>query len=171
MGDNIKIANPQGASMAAKVRRLRPKRHERIAEALQLVLELPLEPPVRAKLTDALSSYAPKPWPYVMLSRERALEIQRRILVGARPGVTLSVWMAALGYAAYGTGEIEATRQELAEQAGTTAGEVSRALARLAELGALLRTGHGRYMVHPSAAWTGSLASRDAAERKLEVVE
>ena len=34
-------------------------------------------------------------------------------------GVTLNVWLAALGYAAYGTGMIEATRQELAEQAGT----------------------------------------------------
>jgi hypothetical protein len=55
--------------MAAKVRRLRPKAHDRIAEALQLVLEPPpeLEPPARAALNDTLSSYAPTPWP------ERAL--------------------------------------------------------------------------------------------------
>jgi hypothetical protein len=157
--------------MAAKVHRLRPKAHDRIADALQLVLELPLEPPVRAKLADALSSYAPKPWPFVMLSREQAREIQRRILDGARPGVTLSVWLAALSYAAHGTGEIEATRQELAEQARTNEDEVSRALSRLVELGALLRTGRGRYMVHPAAAWSGPLASREAAERKLTPVE
>jgi hypothetical protein len=159
--------------MAAKVRRLRPKRHDRIAETLQLALELPLtlSPSTRAELTDALSRFAPKPWPYVMLSRERALEIQRRILDGARPGVTLAVWMAALGYAAYGTGEIEATRQQLAEQARTNEREVSRALSRLVALGALVRTERGKYMLHPSTAWNGPLAGREAAARKLEVVE
>ena len=79
--------------MAGKVHRLRPKRHDRIADALQLVLELPLElePPLRAKLTDALSGYAPKPWPYVMLSREQAREIVCRINAGPRPGTTLAV--------------------------------------------------------------------------------
>jgi hypothetical protein len=164
--------------MAAKVRRLRPKAHDRIAEALQLVLELPLElePSARAKLTDALSSHAPKPWPYIMLSREQAREIQGRILDGPRPGATLAVWMlavwmAALSYAAYGTGEIEASRQELAKLSRIDADEVSRALSRLVKLGALLRTERGRYMVHPSVAWHGPLASRDAAERKLAPVD
>ena len=159
--------------MAAKVRRLRPKAHDRIAETLQLALELPLtlSPSTRAELTDALSTYAPQPWPFVMLSREQAREIQRRILNGARPGVTLSVWMAALSYAAHGTGEIEATRQQLAEIAGTNEREVSRALSRLVGLGALTRTARGRYMVHPAVAWSGSLADRAAAERKLVPVD
>jgi hypothetical protein len=159
--------------MAAKIRRLRPKAHDRIAETLQLALELPLplSPSARAELTDALARYAPKPWPYVMLSREQAREIQRRILNGARPGVTLSVWMAALSYAAHGTGEIEATRQELAALAGTNEDEVSRALSRLVKVDGLLRTERGRYIVHPSAAWSGSLSAREAAERKLEPVD
>jgi hypothetical protein len=159
--------------MTAKVHRLRPKRHDRIAEALQLVLELPLElePPVRAKLTDTLSSYAPKPWPYVMLNRTVAGDIQRRIVAGPRPGTTLSVWLAALFYAEYGSGKIEASRQQLAEQAGTNPVEVTRALSRLVELGALTRTGHGRYMIHPSVAWHGPLAGREAAARKLEPVD
>jgi hypothetical protein len=34
-----------------------------------------------------------------------------------------------------------------------------------------LRTGRSRYMVHPSAAWNSSLTTREAAERKLTVVE
>jgi hypothetical protein len=157
--------------MGAKVSRLRPKAHDRIADALQLTLELPLSRAARAELTDALSSYAPKPWPYVMLSREQAREIQRRINAGPRPGTTLAVWMAALSYTAHGTGEIEATRQELAALAATNEDEVSRALSRLVKLGALLRTSRGRYMIHPSAAWSGSLASREAAERKLEPVD
>ena len=157
--------------MAAKVRRLRPKAHDRIADALQLVLELPLGATARSELTDTLSSYAPQPWPYVMLSREQAREIQRRINAGPRPGVTLNVWMAALSYAAYGTGEIESTRQELAKLAGTDADKVSRALSRLVALGALVRTERGKYMLHPSTAWNGPLAGREAAARKLEVVE
>jgi hypothetical protein len=154
--------------MAAKVHRFRPRGHDWIAEALQMVLdELPLGHAARSELTHALSSHAPKPWPYVMLSIQQAREIQRRINAGPRPAATLAVWMAALSYAAYGTGEIEATRQELAELAGTNEREVSRALSRLAELGALLRTGRGRYMIHPTAAWNGPLAGRKAAERKL----
>jgi DNA-binding transcriptional ArsR family regulator len=157
--------------MAAKVRRLRPKAHDRIAEALQLVLELPLGTAARSELTDTLSSYAPEPWPYVMLSRLQARQILRRISAGERPGVTATVWMAALSYAVHGSGEIAATRQELAELAGTSEREVSRALSRLVELGALLRTGRGRYMVHPAAAWSGPLTSREAAERKLTPVE
>jgi CRP-like cAMP-binding protein len=157
--------------MAAKVRRLRPKAHDRIAEALQLVLELPLGTTARSELTDTLSSYAPTPWPYVMLSRLQAREILRRISAGERPGITATVWMAALSYAAHGTGEIEATRQQLAEIAGTNEREVSRALSRLVKLGGLLRTERGRYAVHPSAAWNGPLASREAAARKLEPVE
>jgi CRP-like cAMP-binding protein len=157
--------------MAAKVRRLRPKRHDRIADALQLTLELPLSRAARAELTDALSGYAPEPWSYVMLSRQQAREILRRISAGERPGITATIWLAALSYAAYGSGEIEATRQELAKLAGTNEREVSRALSRLVDLGALVRTGRGRYMIHPSAAWNGPLTSREAAARKLEPVD
>jgi DNA-binding IclR family transcriptional regulator len=63
------------------------------------------------------------------------------------------------------------TRQQLAEQAGTNPVEVTRALSRLVELGALTRTGHGRYTIHPSVAWHGPLASRETATRKLEPVD
>jgi CRP-like cAMP-binding protein len=154
--------------MAAKVRRLRPKAHDRIADALQMVLELPLGPAARSELADALSSYAPTPWPYLMLNRQQAREIVRRINAAPRPGTTLGVWIVALSYAAHRTGEIEATRQELAAQLGIDADEVSRALSRLVGLGALTRTARGRCMVHPAVAWSGSLADRAAAERKLE---
>ena len=152
-----------------EVRRLRPKGHDAAARALQLMLELPLglRPETRADLTDALSCYSPEPWPYVMLSRPQARAILQRINQGPRPGVTLAVWMAALSYAAYGTGEIEATRQQLAEVAGTTEGEVSRALSRLVEIGALIRATRGRYQLHPKAAWAGSLADRERAERQV----
>jgi hypothetical protein len=69
MGGTNSSRDPQGRGMAAKVHRLRPKRHDRIAEALQLVLELPLEPPARTALTDALSTYSPTVWVFTMLNR------------------------------------------------------------------------------------------------------
>jgi CRP-like cAMP-binding protein len=149
----------------AQVRRLRPKSHDRAAQVLQLMLELPLvlTPTTRAELTDALSSYAPEPWPYVMLSREQARIVVRMINEGPRPGVALGVWMVALSYAAYGTGEIEATRQQLAEFACTTERGVSRALSRLEQIGALIRTGRGHYALNPAVAWSGPLASREQA--------
>jgi CRP-like cAMP-binding protein len=151
------------------ITRLRPKQHDRTAEAIQRVLELPLQlsPDVRAQLSSALSSYSPEPWYFIMLNREQGLAIQRKINEGPRPGVTLNVWMAVLGYTEYGTGEIQATRKQLALQAGTTAAEVSRALSRLVEIGALIRTDRGRYALNPAAAWSGSLASREQAAQKL----
>lgn len=153
------------ASPRGDVQRLRPKAHDRIADVLQAALELPLplSPGARAELTGALSSYHPKPWPYVMLSLERGRDIQRQITAGERPGTTLGVWMAALSYAAHGTGMIEASREQLAELAGTTPQEASRALASLVRIDALIRVGRGRYALHPGAAWNGSLAARKQA--------
>jgi hypothetical protein len=159
--------------MAAKVRRLRPKRHDRIADALQLVLELPLdlEPQARTKLADALSTYAPSPWPFFMVSRTEARDVLYRIVGGPRPKATLAVWVVAMTYAMPKTGVIEATREQMATVARVDVAEVSRALARLATMGALVRLSRGRYMVNPNVAWSSSLDDRKAAARKLEVVE
>lgn len=100
---------------------------------------------------------------YVMLSRERSREILRRITAGERAGVTLAVWEASRSYAQYNTGEIEATREQIAELAGTTPREVSRALSRLTEIKALVRRARGKYALHPASAWAGSLQARELA--------
>ena len=163
----------------AQIRRLRPKSHDRAAQALQLMLELPLvlTPATRSELTDALSSYKPEPWLYTMIHREQSRLILRRIMAGPRRAVTLAVWNAALSYARWGSGEIDATREQLAQDAATTPDEVSRALVHLArpEIGALVRLKHGAYMLNPAIAWSGSLASREAAEQaevpKLRLLE
>lgn len=154
--------------MGAKVHRLRPKAYDRVADAVQLALELPLGPAARSELSDALSSYAPRAWPFVMLNRKVAGDIQRKIVAGERAGTTLSVWLAALFFAEYGSGRIAASRQQLADQAGTNPVEVTRALSKLVTLGALMRTERGRYSLHPSVAWHGPLSSREAAERGVD---
>jgi hypothetical protein len=158
--------------MAAKIHRLRPKRHDRVAEALQLVLELPLdlEPPLRVKLADALSTFTPSDWPFFMVSRAEARDLLYRIVGGPRPKATLAVWVVAMSYAEPKTGVVEATREQIAAVARTEVAEVSRALSRLADLGALVRLSRGRYMVNPAASWVGPLINREAAVRKLEPV-
>jgi hypothetical protein len=158
---------PQGKTVAT-IRRLRPKQHDRTAEAIQMVLDLPLplSPDVRGLLTDALSSYAPEPWFYIMLNREQARAIMAEINAGPRPHAVLRTWNAALTYAAYGTGEIEATREQLATVAAVRRQDVSRALSRLVEIGALIRTGRGHYALNPAVAWSGTLASREQAAQR-----
>lgn len=54
----------------------------------------------------------------------------------------------------------------LATVAGISRQVVSRALARLVEIGAFIRTGYGRYAINPAVAWSGSLASREQAVQK-----
>lgn len=108
-----------------------------------------------------------KPWHYVMISRERGREILREIVSGARPGVTLSVWEAVRLRAQWNTGVIEASVAELAEDAGTVTNEVYRALSRLVEIGALIRTGRGRYALNPDVAWLGTQGSRESAKVDL----
>lgn len=151
------------------IHRLRPRIHDRTADALQLMLELPLplSEGTRNELTEALSSYLPEPWVYVMLSREQGRAIQRLINEGPRPGVTLNVWLAALSYAEYGSGEIKASRKVLAEQADTTTVEVSRALNRLVDIGGLVKVGWGKYALNPKAAWSGTLQGRERAVLQL----
>src|SRR3954451_20798478 len=95
-------------------------------------------------------------WPYLMLSPQQSRLILRRIVTGPRSGNTLAVWEAARSYAEWNTGQIVATVAQLAEDAGTTPTEVYRALSQLVEVGALVRTGRGRYALNAKVAWFGT---------------
>ena len=103
-----------------------------------------------------------------MLSREQSRIILKRIVNGTRPGTTLAVWEAARSYAEWNTGRIAATVPEIAEAAGAPTGETYRALSQLVEVGALIRTARGRYSLHPAAAWSGCLVSRNTALTLVE---
>lgn len=155
---------------AAEVHRLRPRPLDRAAGDAQLVIRVDPEraDAVLRAVNDALASLGSEPWDFVMLNREQSARLLRQILAGPRPGVTLAVWNACLIRAAYGTGTIDASRDDLAELAQTTPGEVSRAMALLCRLGALGKSGPARYMLSPELAWRGSQATRAAAVRKRE---
>ena len=100
----------------------------------------------------------------LLIGRRENQIILDKISHGPRPRVTLQVWWAALACAAPDTGAIQATQQQLAEQAGTTETGVNRALSQLTQIGALTRIAPGRYALNPRA---GSLASREQAAQKL----
>jgi hypothetical protein len=161
--------------MAAKVTRMRPKRHDAICESIQLVLDLPLDLPqlARDSLADALGRFAPpETWSFAMLNPDQQRLVLKAINRGEKPALTLRVWHVAISHIRYDTGEIMAGRERLAEDADTNPDEVSRALNRLAEIGALLKLRRGRYAINPHVGWTGDLvkrqeAAKDAPELRL----
>jgi hypothetical protein len=159
--------------MAAKVTRMRPKRHDAICESIQLVLDLPLglSQGVRDSLADALGRFAPpETWSFVMLNPDQQRLVLKAIDNGPRPLTTLKVWNAAISHIRYDTGEIMAGRERLAEDAGIVPEEASRAMTRLAEIGALLKLRRGRYAINPHVGWTGSQTARQVAAQITPVL-
>jgi DNA-binding transcriptional ArsR family regulator len=164
--------------MTAKVVRLRPKRHDAVAEALQLALDMPLElrPSTRDDLAEALGRYQPPPesWTYTMINPDQLRTVLRLINACPLPSTTLRVWTASASHVREGSGEIMAGRDRLAADAGISPQHTSRALSLLTEMGVLIRLRPGRYAINPHVAWNGSLATRETAARKtpqLRVVE
>jgi CRP-like cAMP-binding protein len=158
--------------MAARIHRLlRKDRHEMSAAIRLLLLQGSLGPTVRLALLELLQTIEPDPWVYFMSNPISHREIVRRIARGERPGVTIVVWNIVLTYAEFGTGEIKASRQQIAEDAGTSVMSVSRAMNRLVEIGALVKEGHGRFVMNPHINWIGPLDERRKKATELKVVE
>jgi hypothetical protein len=89
--------------------------------------------------------------------------ILAKISRGPRPHATLRVWNATLAHAAPDTGALEVSATQLARVVGVNPPEIYRALSRLVEIGALVRTAPGCYALNPRA---GLLASREQAAQK-----
>src|SRR4051812_14068661 len=159
--------------MAAKVTRMRPKRHDAICESIRLALDLPLglKQASRDDLAEVLGRYAPpEQWVFVMLNPDQQRLVIKAINNGVRPLTTLKVWSVAVSHIRYDTGEIMAGRARLAEDAETTPEEASRALNQLVEIGALLKIRRGRYAINPHVGWTGSLVKQQDAAKHVPPV-
>ena len=96
----------------------------------------------------------------LLIGQRETRIILAKISRGPRPHATLRVWNAALAHAAPDTGALEASGTQLATFAGISPQAVSRALARLVEIGALIRTGPGRYALNPRLPARSPAASR-----------
>jgi hypothetical protein len=161
--------------MAAKVTRLRPKRHDVICESIQLALDMPLglRQETRDDLADALGRFAPpETWSFVMLNPDQQRLVLKAINRGEKPALTLRVWNAAISHIRYDSEqkEIMASCRRLAEDADTNAKEVYRAMTRLTEIGAVLKLRPGRYAINPHVGWTGDLVKRQEAAKHVPPV-
>ena len=162
----------------ATITHLRPKRHDVVLDALQLVLDFAdhykLDQVTRDGLAGAVGKLAPpEKWGFVMLNPDQQTIVMRAIKGGPRPNETLWVWNACIRFIAYDRdGEIAASQKQISETADVCISDTSRALSRLVDIGVLIRTGRGRYRVNPHVGWSGPLhkreiASKDAPKLKL----
>ena len=158
------------------VTRLKPKRHDVIVEALNLVLDYgdhyDLDQHTRDGLAAVVGKLAPpEKWGFVMLNPIQQRAVMRAIKSGPRPNETLWVWNACIGYIAYDRdGEIMARQKQIAEAADISVTNTSTALSRLVDIGVLIRTGRGRYKVNAHAAWSGPLHKREIAAKDQQPV-
>ena len=113
---------------------------------------------------------------FTMITNEQFRYVSKEIQKCRDVATTYAVWNAALTYVRQDTGEILATRKQLAEDAGTNTDEVSRAMGALSNIGAIIKAKRGRnvvYNVNPYVAWNGSEGARIAASKgdpKLRLV-
>jgi DNA-binding IclR family transcriptional regulator len=102
-----------------------------------------------------------------MVSPNQLQRILAAINAGPDSGNVLRVWTAVMCFVQFGTKEIMARRAKLAETAGISPQEVSRAMTRLTEIGALVRLRPGRYAINPHVIWTGDLVQRQEAAKTV----
>lgn len=159
-----------------KIERLKPKRHDAVVEALQLVLDFgdhyELDQHTKDGLAAAVGKLAPpEKWGYVMLNPDQQRAVLLAIDEGPKPHTTLKVWQAVISFIAYDRdGEIMASRDQVATAANVSAAHTSTAMSRLVEIGALIRIKPGRFRVNPFVGWSGPLHKRELAAKETAPV-
>jgi len=138
----------------------------------QYAFDLELSPEARAELDNALYRVTETPgrrWLFVMINPEQFRFVTKAIQGVDKPDVTLRTWIAAITYIRMDSGEIVASRDQLAEDAGTTVQEISRAMGELSKIGAIVRLRRGRrtaYFFNPNVGWNGGEGARQEAAKE-----
>ena len=145
---------------------------EKIRAVRQLALDLNLNEEAFSELDNALQYWLAKKsnerWLFVKISQEQFRYIVQAIHNCRNVATTLSVWNILITYMHMDTGEIVATRKQIAKDAITNVNEVSRALSELSKIGAIIRQRHGHkiaYFINPYIGWNGSEDTRQAASK------
>ena len=126
-------------------------KREQAAAFRQLAFEFELPDDVRVEIDNAIYRLTEKPgerWLFVKISPEQFRHVTKAIRSCSKPAITLSVWTAAITYMRQDTGEILATRIQLAEDSGTNHIEVSRAMTALTKIDAILKHRRGQRVVY-----------------------
>jgi len=137
----------------------------------QLAFDFDLSEDVRAEIDNALYKLTEdhgERWLFVKISPNQWLAVMKATQCVERPDLTFRIWNAAVIHARQDTGEVLATRSELAGDAGTHPDHVSRAMTALTKIGAIIRTRRGQRVVYLSILlWAGTAASaRDRRRSK-----
>jgi hypothetical protein len=175
----------EGQEMAAHIVKLRTRpqrlRAEQAGPIRQYVLGLEgVDERVKGVIIAAIDrvSTPESEWPFVMINPAQNKYVVAAIVREAvRPKIAVQVWATVMDYMRRDTGEIVATRHQLAEEVGTRPDNISEALRDLCKVGALLRQEDGarfRYFVNPHVGTHLTGVARDKAQAtapKLATVE
>jgi len=168
--------------MAAQLIKLRTKadrlKAEQAKSIRQFVLDFP-DLPERA-VSEIVASIdrqtaSKSGWTFIMLSPEQnAAVVDWLAANSSRPQIAMRLWAKLFSHLRTDTGEIVATRDELAELVGDNADNVSRVMGELASIGAISRRrekvagmrgpGLVRYFMNPRVATNLTGAARDQAQ-------
>ena len=135
----------------------------------ELARDLDIPDEARHILDNALFKITDKPskrWTFVMINQQQFRFVAQAISERPDAGKTLMVWNCAMTYARMDTGEILASREQLAKDARTLPRHVSTAMGELVKIGALLRKRIGRhviYSINPNVGWAGGEGTRQEA--------
>ena len=138
----------------------------------QMAFYFDLSDDARAEIDNAIYRLTEEPserWLFVKISPEQFRYVTKAIRGCRNVATTFSVWSAALTYMRVDTGEILATREQLAADADTLPRHVSTTMTELAKIGAIVRLRRGRkvvYSINPNVGWNGGEGARQAAARK-----
>jgi hypothetical protein len=170
--------------MAARLHRLRTKperlREEQAAALRQLVLAFPgLPEPAVGSIVAAIDreTVAENGWTFVMLSPAQNRAVINWLLENSsRPQKAVSLWSLLFEHLRRDTGEIALTREQMAEQIGERADNVSLIMTELESIGAISRRrekvagmrgpGVVRYFMNPNVATHLGGKARDHAQAK-----
>ena len=164
--------------MAAKLLKLpRPQ----LAELRQLVISFErLDPDAAGRMVAAIDRVdaVDEGWTFVMIAPEQNRDVVRWLQANSdRPMIAVAIWMELFTVLQRSTGEILASRDELAERADTSVRNVSRVMTQLEECGAIIKRRSGRevrYFMNPRVATKLPAAPRAAAQAKapnLKLIE
>ena len=152
---------------------------EQAMQLRQLALDLEIPEDARAVIDNALYRVSESPgrrWMFVMISPEQFRFVKQATMRTPRPDQAWSVFSIAITYMRQDTGEILASRDQLAEIVGTQPRNVSTAMSDLVKIGAIVRHRRGRkvvYSVNPRVGWNGGEGTRQEASKdapKLRLV-
>lgn len=127
-------------------------------QIMQQIRRLPLDAETLAKIDNAAKAHAQtsENWIFVMLGpKENAAVVRWLSANSKRPHKAVQLWATLLERLRIDTGEIMATRQELADRVGMTPRDLSSTMTELASINAIRREKEGRnvkYFLNPNIA-------------------